>query len=180
VIGLALALLLSGAPAWAPAEGRELIGTRAPELVGLEWVQGGPLRLADLKGKAVLLRFWTAGCPYCTRSLPDLARLAERDAARGLVVLAIHHPKSEAGRDLAAVREAARALAPHLPVAQDAEWQTLRAYGVGSAFQAYTSVSVLVGPDGVIRWVHEGGELRQGSPAFDDLERTLEQLLPRR
>ena len=43
---------------WAPREGASLIGTPAPELVGLRWLQGGPLTMAKLRGNVVLIRFW--------------------------------------------------------------------------------------------------------------------------
>src|SRR5262245_40065869 len=97
-------------PAWKPREGAELVGTRAPEWSGIRWIQGGPLTLAGLRGRVVLLRFWLADCPFCERTAPALRELDERYRERGLVVVAVHHPKSEESRDLEKVARAAKEL----------------------------------------------------------------------
>ncbi len=96
MLAAAMLLLCAG---WAPGEGGALVGTRAPELEGLTWIQGGPLTLAALRGHPVLIRFWTDGCQYCHDSAPSLIALHQKYAERGLVVLGVHHPKSEASRD---------------------------------------------------------------------------------
>src|SRR5262245_33780823 len=57
---------------WVPVEGRELLGTSAPEWKGIRWIQGGPLDLSALRGKVVLLRFWLIDCPYCEKTAPAL------------------------------------------------------------------------------------------------------------
>jgi peroxiredoxin len=148
---------------WSPREGRELLGTAAPEWRGVEWVQGGPLSLADLRGRVVLLRFWLVDCPYCERSAAALRTWSKRYGERGLVVVGIHHPKSEKARDRKVVKAAARDLGFDFPVGTDDEWTTVRAYGVGGVFKRYTSVSFLIGRDGIIRFVHDGGEYHEGA-----------------
>jgi thiol-disulfide isomerase/thioredoxin len=147
---------------WAPKEGASLIGTRAPDLRGVHWLQGGPLTLAALKGKVVLLRFWLTGCPYCERTAPALEELHETYAARGLVVIGLHHPKSEDSRDAAVVEETVRRLRMRFPVGLDDRWETVRAYSVGTQFQRFTSVSFLIDRSGIIRFVHDGGEFHSG------------------
>ena len=144
------------------AEGSGLIGTAAPAWHGLEWLQGGPLSLSQLRGKAVLLRFWTAGCSLCTQTAPALNELWAKYRDRGLVVIGVHHPKSADARNGAVVLGAARTLGFQFPVAKDDEWATLKAYGVGTRFQRFTSVSVLIDARGIIRWVHPGGEYHPG------------------
>src|SRR5262245_41689634 len=74
-LGIAVGLVMgpSGVGAGKPgfdgsAEGADLIGTTAPTWRGLQWLQGGPLSLEQLRGKVVLIRFWTAGCPLCTHT----------------------------------------------------------------------------------------------------------------
>ncbi len=86
VLLLALARLFGGTAAVA-SEGAELIGTDAPDWEGLVWLEREPRRLADLRGKVVLLRWWTDTCPFCARSAPALVELHERYADRGLVVV---------------------------------------------------------------------------------------------
>ena len=56
---------VSTAAAAAGSEGAELLGRPAPEWDTLEWVQSGPLALRDLRGKVVLIRWWTDSCPMC-------------------------------------------------------------------------------------------------------------------
>lgn len=167
---------------WRPEEGRELIGTPAPEWRDLDWIQGGPLTLEDLRGRAVLVRFWLVGCPYCRTSAPALVRLHEEYGDRGLTVVGLHHPKSEAAKDPDLVRRAAQHYGFDFPVALDNRWSTIHAYGVGSAFTRFTSVSFLIGPDGVIRWVHDGGAYAPGDGeegrAYEALVAAIERWLP--
>ncbi len=178
LVALVAARARAEAPAYLPAEGAALVGTHAPEWRGLRWLQGGPLALSSLRGRAVLVRFWSDECPYCSRTLSDLEKLWERWRGRGLVVVGIHHPKEERSRDPATVRRAFEALGVRFPVAQDLEWRTLRAYGVGTTFTRFTSASFLVGRDGVIRFVHEGGTLADdGGPAWRALAGAIERAL---
>ena len=140
-------------------------------------VQGGPLSIKDLRGKVVLVRLWTSGCPFCTRSAPALQTLFERYHDRGLVVVGIHHPKSKKARARDVVEEAVSALGIRFPVGIDNEWQTVKAYGVGTRFKAFTSISVLIDKQGVIRWVHDGGDLHPGGGSgHEDCARAWESL----
>ncbi|MFP6626339.1 MAG: redoxin domain-containing protein [Deltaproteobacteria bacterium] len=192
IVFKAMALLLgltvsAGASDWAPRQGLELIGQPAPELQGIKWLQGGPLSLAEAKsqGKAVLLRFWLIDCPYCTRSAPALNEIHSRYADRGLLVIGIHHPKSERARDAEVVRHAARQFGFKFAVGSDDEWKTVRAYGVGTTFTDFTSTSFLIDKTGTIRWLHDGGEFHRGggpghercNAAFESLQRELDALL---
>lgn len=79
---------------WEPQEGSELIGTVAPPLSGLEWLNTKQLRDEDLRGKVVLIRFWLIGCPYCERTAPSLVELHNRYKDQGFLVIGVHHPKS--------------------------------------------------------------------------------------
>ncbi|HMC83860.1 MAG TPA: redoxin domain-containing protein [Candidatus Polarisedimenticolia bacterium] len=163
-LGLCATLLLgaSSAPEWVPREGRELLGTPAPEWRGIRWIQGGPLTLSGLRGKVVLLRFWLMDCPFCVRTAPALRTFSERYQDQGLVVVGLHHPKSEEARDPTRVARAARDLGFDFPVGQDEDWTTVRAYGVGTHLRSFTSVSFLIDRSGIIRFVHDGGEYHPG------------------
>jgi peroxiredoxin len=152
----------AGSAPWVAAEGLGLIGTPAPDWRDLDWIQGGPLELRTLRGKLVLIRFWLIECAFCKATAPALNELHSRFGDRGLVVVGVHHPKSEAARDLERIRRTARDYGFEFPVAHDDSWATARAYGVGTSFKSFTSVSVLVGRDGRIAWVHDGGEFHRG------------------
>lgn len=172
---------------WTPREGTELIGSAAPELEGIEWLSGGPVSLAKARddGKVVLMRFWLTECPYCTATAPALNEMHERYGERGLTVVGIHHPKSERARDHELVRAAAGRMGFEFAVGIDDQWKTIRAYGVGTAFRNFTSVSFLIDKAGAIRWVHDGGEFHRGggqdhqrcNAAFKSLLGELDSLL---
>ena len=162
LLTILLALPAGQAVPWEPHEGKSLLGTRAPEWHGITWVQGGPLTLESLKGKVVLLRFWMGDCPYCIRSAPALRSLQRQYGNRGLVVVGLHHPKSEKAHDLGWVARKAGELGLDFPVGHDDQWTTIRAYGVGTLFHRFTSVSFLIDRNGIIRFVHDGGEFHPG------------------
>jgi peroxiredoxin len=166
---------------WRPSDGLDLIGTPAPEWVGVEWIQGGPLTLDRLRGKVVLLRFWLTGCAYCTRTAPALNRLYRKHAARGLVVVGLHHPKSEDTRSLAVVRHAADGLGFEFPVGTDDAWKTLDRYWTGTPGRKFTSVTFLIDRRGIIRFLHDGGEFFPGDRApgraYDAIEQMIDLLL---
>lgn len=172
-------------PVWLPLEGRDLLGTSAPEWKGVRWIQGGPLDLSTLKGKVVLLRFWLIDCPYCERTAPALVELWSKYRAKGLMVVGLHHPKSEGALDPAHVLRVGKDLGFDFPIGQDEAWRTVRAYGVGSRFQRFTSVSFLIDRHGIIRFVHDGGEYHRGggrdhqecNAAYEALDATIQELL---
>ncbi|MCA9809548.1 MAG: redoxin domain-containing protein [Candidatus Dadabacteria bacterium] len=165
-----------GDPIWQPSEGAELIGRPAPALSGLTWLNSEPLGLEDLRGKVVLIRFWLVGCPYCKNTAPALAELYEKYGKDGLVVIGIHHPKSERARDDAFVLKAAKGLGFEFPVAQDRDWKVINAYWLGGVRRSYTSSSILIDKKGIIRFVHDGGEFyrSEDNPDADLAYKTID------
>src|SRR5271169_2697986 len=68
-------------------------GSAAPNLVGIKtWLNSAPLNIDGLRGKVVLVDFWTYGCYNCVRTLPHVTRLYDTYKDRGLVVVGIHTP----------------------------------------------------------------------------------------
>ena len=66
----------------------------APNFVGVSnWLNSGPLSITDLRGKVVLVDFWTYGCINCTRTLPYVTKLYDTYKERGLVVVGVHTPE---------------------------------------------------------------------------------------
>ena len=147
----------------------------------MTWLQGGPLSLEALRGKVVLIRFWTDGCAYCEKTAPALRALDARYRDQGLVVIGIHHPKDATSDPVKGMK----ALRLTFPVATDPDWQTIKAYGVGTTFTRFTSVSFLIDREGTIRFVHDGGEWHEGggpdhepcNQAYRTLVTTLKSLL---
>ncbi len=117
----------------------------APELEGgVAWLNtGGPLSLKkDLKGKIVLLDFWTLCCINCIHIMPDLAKL-EKKYANELVVIGVHSPKFENERDTNSIRKAILRYQLEHPVVNDADHKIWDSYNV----DAWPTL-VLIDPEG--------------------------------
>lgn len=145
-----------------PAQGAEMIGTPAPEWDNGTWVGSEPMRLSDLRGKVVLLRFWTDTCPFCAASAPALAEFNREYASKGLQVIGMYHPKPARAEPPESVAKAAERLGMDFPIALDNDWGTLRNYWL-SRGKTWTSVSFLIDKKGTIRHIHPGGAFHRGS-----------------
>ncbi len=154
------ALLLMGSAAHAG----ELVGRPAPPLELKTWINSTPLDMPALKGKVVLLRWWTDGCPLCAATAPALRKLSAQYGDRGLTVIGVYHPKPPGNWDVERVRRAAASLGFTFPVALDGDWSALKRWWL-TGDRDYTSVSFLVDKRGVIRYVQPGGEWHEGGSA---------------
>ncbi len=105
----------------------------APELDGgKEWINtSGPLTLKDLRGKIVILDFWTLCCINCIHTIPDLARL-EKEYAKQIVVIGVHSPKFDNEKDTACIKKAILRYEVTHPVVNDADMKIWRSYDVNS------------------------------------------------
>ncbi len=109
--------------------GESATSSGAPELVGLQgWVGSPPLSLGGLRGKVVLVDFWTYSCINCLRTIPYLNAWYDRYRDDGLVVIGIHSPEFAFERDPARVEGEVRRLGVSYPVAIDSEKRTWAAY----------------------------------------------------
>lgn len=113
-------------------EGQEFFNVApydAPELQGLqEWINSDPLTLASLKGKVVLLDFWTYSCINCERTLPHLKNWYNTYKDDGFVILGIHAPEFAFEKVPKNVRKAVEDRNLTYPVALDNDFSTWRAY----------------------------------------------------
>lgn len=119
---------------------------KAPDFpLHLEWLNTArPLRLAELKGKVVLLDFWTYCCINCMHIIPDLKRLEEEFGER-LVVIGVHSAKFTEEGQLENIRQAVRRYGITHPVVNDNRFLIWEAYGV----RAWPTV-VLIDPQGYV------------------------------
>ena len=119
---------------------------RAPELVGRGWLNtaGAPLSLADLRGRIVVLDFWTFCCVNCLHVLDELRPL-EQEYADSLVLIGVHSPKFEHEADPDALAAAVERYAVHHPVLDDPELATWQAYTA----RAWPTL-VVIDPEGYI------------------------------
>jgi len=124
------------------------------------WVQGGPLTLAGLRGRVVLIRFFMdADCPYCRGTAPTLNALHDAFADRGLVVVGMYTPKPHPREvTVEEVRGYVKAYGFRFPVAIDADWGALHRLWLDRVPKAtFTSASLLIDRRGILRHVQEGG-----------------------
>lgn len=146
-----------------PDSGSELIGRSAPDWGFDRWIRTRPLSLESLRGKVVLLRWWTEGCRFCANTLPTLEQV--RRAHEGeLVVIGVYHPKPPRQVSDRHVLSLARRLGFQGPIAVDSRWSMLERYWLNAdPDRSWTSVSFLIDREGIIRWVHGGGEYHPSS-----------------
>lgn len=125
---------------------------QAPEFTGIErWFNSPPLRMADLRGKVVLIDFWTFDCVNCLHTLPHVQALHQRYKDQGLVVIGVHTPEFSFERDPKAVAAAIQRLGLGYAVAQDNAYKTWTAWA-----NAYWPALYLVDRQGRIVFRHVG------------------------
>nr|WP_233259649.1 redoxin family protein [Ramlibacter sp. WS9] len=101
----------------------------APEFTGIDqWLNSPALTMAGLRGKVVLVDFWTYSCINCLRTLPYVNRWAEKYGGQGLVVVGVHTPEFAFERSTPNVQTAMKRFGVKHPVAQDNRYATWRAY----------------------------------------------------
>ncbi|MGW5051136.1 NHL domain-containing thioredoxin family protein [Actinokineospora sp. NPDC004072] len=144
-----------------------LVRVRAPELRGRGWLNtgGAQLRLADFRGKVLLLDFWTFCCINCLHVLDEL-RAVEEEFADVLVTVGVHSPKFVHEADEAALRAAVERYDVRHPVLDDPELTTWQEYAV----RAWPTL-VLVDPEGYV--VHEAA----GEGHAEALRRVIRQVV---
>ena len=138
-----------------------------PPLEGaVQWLNSPPLDAQALKGKVVLVDFWTYSCINCLRSLPYVKAWAEKYRDQGLVVIGVHAPEFAFERDVNNVTKAMKDLGIHYPVAIDNEFKIWRAFN-----NEYWPAHYFADAQGRIRYHHFGeGE-------YAESERVIQQLL---
>ena len=139
----------------------------APEfLPGLDWINSErPLTIRQLRGKIVLLDFWTYCCINCMHVLEDLKRL-EAKYPDDLVVIGVHSAKFDAEKDTERIREAVLRYGISHPVVNDFEMQIWRSYGI----RAWPSF-MLIDPLGKVFGTHSGEGI------FDLFDRVISQMV---
>ncbi len=140
-----------------------------------------PLALAAQRGSMVLVRWWTAGCPFCSATAPALRAFHRTYAERGLKVIGMYHHKEDTPFDPSVYEETARKYAFTFPVGFDPEWRTLKSWMRDSRGHevntGYSSVTFLLDKHGVVRHVHRGGQYIDGDAAHAGLVAAIERLL---
>ena len=130
------------------------------------WLNSRPLTLAGLRGKVVLLDFWTYSCVNCLRTLPYLKRWDAAYGNKGLVIVGVHTPEFAFERDRGNVEDAVRRFEIHYPVAMD------NAYGTWNAWaNRYWPAEYFIDRRGHVRFAHFG------EGAYEEKEQVIRKLL---
>jgi thiol-disulfide isomerase/thioredoxin len=139
----------------------------APDFTGISnWFNSKPLTIADLRGKVVLVDFWTYGCVNCVNTLPHVTELYAKYKDRGLVVVGVHTPEFPFERSASNVQAALKRHGITYPVAQDNDSQTWNAYR-----NQYWPAQYIIDQSGRIVFQHAG------EGRYDEIERTVARLL---
>jgi cytochrome c biogenesis protein CcdA/thiol-disulfide isomerase/thioredoxin len=140
----------------------------APEFIGItKWLNTNqPLTLKELKGKVVLVDFWTYTCINCIRTLPHVTSWYDKYKNKGFVVIGVHTPEFEFEKETKNVENAIKQYNIHYPVPQDNAFATWNNYN-----NQYWPAEYLIDAKGIIRRTHFG----EGK--YDETEQAIQVLL---
>jgi cytochrome c biogenesis protein CcdA/thiol-disulfide isomerase/thioredoxin len=176
--------MMSGAPAMRGAmmsagagammHARSVAGSEAlaveditPSLSGAgPWFNSRPLTLQALRGKVVLIDFWTYSCINCLRALPYVRAWASRYASAGLVVIGVHTPEFAFEKSVSNVRSAVKKLQIDYPVVMDNDYAIWRAFG-----NQFWPAHYFIDAEGRVRHHHFG------EAGYEESEQVIRQLL---
>jgi cytochrome c biogenesis protein CcdA/thiol-disulfide isomerase/thioredoxin len=139
----------------------------AAELAGTgQWFNTAPTSLAALRGKVVIVDFWTFACYNCNNTLPYVKSWYDKYADQGLVILGVHTPEFAYEHEAANVANAVEEKGIRFPVVQDNDYKTWRAYN-----NHYWPAFYFIDAQGRIRHTHIG------EGAYDESEQVIRELL---
>jgi peptide-methionine (R)-S-oxide reductase len=138
----------------------------APALSSGQWINSDPTTLENLRGRVVLVDFWTFGCYNCRNTLPTLKQFDAAYRDKGLTIVGVHTPESDYEKKLDKIQDAVKRNAIKYPVVTDTNGETWRAFGI----EAWPTV-VILDKQGRVRYTHIG----EGS--YDVQEKVIKTLL---
>ena len=138
----------------------------APEISGGTWINSDPLTLKSLRGRVVLVDFWTFACYNCRNTLPSVKSWDARYRDKGLTIIGVHTPELQPERNIENVRREVAALGIKYPVVTDNDNPIWNAYGV----EAWPTWFV-IDKRGRVRGMHVG------EGAYDETEQLIKKLL---
>jgi thiol-disulfide isomerase/thioredoxin len=115
------------------------------------YINTDPLNISDLKGKVVLVHFWTYTCINCIHTIPSLNEWYQKYSDKGFVIASVHTPEFEFEKNIDSVKKAVKEFEIKYPVIQDNNYGTWNAYG-----NKYWPRDYLIDKDGYIRYDHVG------------------------
>ena len=138
----------------------------APDIRSQSWLNGAPTSLAELRGRVVLVDFWTFYCINCQNVMPSLKELHRRYRDKGLTIIGVHSPEFDSEHETANVQEAIQRFSLPYLVAQDNDFANWNAY-----HNHYWPSLYLIDKEGYLRFNHIG----EGD--YDKIDAAVRQLL---
>ena len=160
------AAMMKAAPSAGAAENLPVEGMLPPLLGAVQWLNSPPLTAESLKGKVVLVDFWTYSCINCLRSIPYVRAWAEKYKDQGLVVIGVHAPEFPFEKNIDNVKSAVARLKIDYPVAIDNDYAIWRAFN-----NEYWPADYFIDAEGRIRHHYFG----EGD--YAESEKVIQQLL---
>jgi thiol-disulfide isomerase/thioredoxin len=143
-----------------------MIDKPAPDIASAMWLNSAPLRIGDLRGKVVLVEFWTFGCYNCRNVEPYVKQWHETYVDQGLVVIGVHSPEFSHEREVENVKRYMKEHDIRFPVPIDNEFSIWNRYG-----NRYWPAMYLIDKRGIIRYV------KIGEGGYSETERQIQALL---
>jgi thiol-disulfide isomerase/thioredoxin len=154
LIGVVIGIVVVGVSAYATGLTKLLLSSfhrsveykssesaNAPDLASGEWINSEPLKLKDLRGRVVLIEFWTFGCINCRNTLPFVKSWHDRYQDKGLTVIGVHSPEFDEERKVENLRREVTSLGIRYAVVTDNDYQTWSAYHVEAWPLPFCSIS---------------------------------------
>jgi thiol-disulfide isomerase/thioredoxin len=123
----------------------------APSFAAGAWINSDALTVEKLRGRVVLVEFWTFGCYNCRNTLPSVKDWDAKYRDRGLTIVGVHTPETDSEYRIDNVHREVPALGIKYPVVTDNDYKTWKAYNV----EAWPTIFV-IDKQGRIRWLHVG------------------------
>jgi len=142
------------------------VGMKAPDITNDTWLNSPPLHPPDLKGKVVMVEFWTFGCYNCRNVEPYVKQWHQKFSEKGFVVIGVHSPEFSHEREVENVKRYITEHDLHFPVPIDNDFSTWNKFG-----NRYWPAMYLIDKQGVIRHV------RIGEGGYQETERLIQSLL---
>jgi len=152
----------------------ESLGVKAPAITSFAWINSKPLRAADLRGKVVVVEFWTFGCGNCRATVPAMRRLYRDHQWSDFQMIGVHTPEFDYEKPVPSVREAVKSQGIQFPVAIDNQYRIWNDFD-----NRYWPSIYVIDRRGVIRYAHIG-ELHAGTDDWRELTRRVDALIAER
>ena len=164
LIGFLTLGLIGGVLSLTPVSSAQ--GVTAPEIISPTWINSEPLKLEDLRGKVVMVEFWTFGCWNCRNIEPYVKEWHKKYVEKGLVVIAVHSPEFNYEKEIEQVKDYVQKNQIVYAVPIDNDFRNWRKYQ-----NRYWPTLYVIDKKGTIQYI------RIGEGGYEETEQAIQRLL---